>query len=672
MSTANQSPEGWRPKGTNHAYEFGPFLLDTDRQLLLQELRPVALTPKAYDTLLVLIESGGRLLSKEELLKALWPDSFVEESNLTQQISMIRKALGESPGEDRYIVTVQGRGYRFAASVKVFSKQDAQTAAHVPLLSERHDKITKIETKSGSAAGLTISSGLQVSSRPEIGGWRVLNRRRIALPVLVLLGVAVLALVYSLNRKQSSRAPSSQGPRSLAIIPFRNLRQDADSDFLGFSLADAVSTKLSYVSALTVRSSSAVEKYRDQVIDIQKVATDLNVDTLLTGNFVREGDDLRITSELIDVRTQRILWKGAFDLKYEKLLTIQESVAQQIVKGLAVNLSPTEAERLKADQPIDPLAYEYYLRGVDLYSRTDFPMAIKMLEKSTELNPKYSLTWAHLGRAYDATASFQLGGREQYQKAEAAYEKALSLQPTQIETRVYMANMFTDTGRVEQAVPMLREALKANPNHAEAHWELGYAYRFAGALQESVSECERARQLDPGVKLNSSAPNSYLYLGQYDKFLQSLPKTDDSALIVFYRGFAEYYRQNLEQAARDFDRAFELDHLLLHAQIGKALSYGVKNQAQQGLDILHAAENKIHERGVGDPEAIYKIAQAYGLLGDRASALRVLQYSIETGFFSYPYLAKDPLLHVLRGDKEFERMMEVARRRHESFKARFL
>jgi tetratricopeptide (TPR) repeat protein len=235
-----------------------------------------------------------------------------------------------------------------------------------------------------------------------------------------------------------------------------------------------------------------------------------------------------------------------------------------------------------------------------------------------------------------------------------------------------MANMFTDTGRVEQAVPLLREALKANPNHAEAHWELGYAYRFAGALQESVSECERARQLDPGVKLNSSAANSYFYLGQYDKFLQSLPKIDDSALIVFYRGFGDYYRQNLKEAARDFDRAFELDPLLMQAQIGKALSYGVKNQAKRGLDILHAAENKIQERGVGDPEAIYKIAQAYGLLGDRASALRVLRYSIETGFFSYPYLEHDPLLNILRGDKEFDRMMEVARRRHESFKARFL
>ncbi len=159
---------------------------------------------------------------------------------------------------------------------------------------------------------------------------------------------------------------------------------------------------------------------------------------------------------------------------------MQDNVAQQIVKGLELNLSPTEAEKLRPDAPVGAVAYEYYLRGVDLYSRNDFPMAINMLEKSAEIEPNYALTWAHLGRSYTADASFELGGREQYRRAQAAYEKALSLQPAQIETRIYMANLFTDTGRVEQAIPLLREALKTNPNHAEVHWELGYAYRFGG------------------------------------------------------------------------------------------------------------------------------------------------------------------------------------------------
>ncbi|MBV8865060.1 MAG: tetratricopeptide repeat protein [Acidobacteriaceae bacterium] len=406
-------------------------------------------------------------------------------------------------------------------------------------------------------------------------------------------------------------------------------------------------------------------------MDVRKVGADLNVDSLLTGNFVRDGNDLRITSELIDVRTQRILWKEAFDVKYEKLLSVQDEVAREIVKRMQLSLSPIEAEQLKAEWPIDPLAYEYYLRGVDLYSRNEFQMAIKMLSKSVEISPTYSLAWAHLGRSYNATGSFEFGGRPQYLRAQQAYEKALSLQPTQIETLVYMANMFTDTNRVEQAVPLLRKALETNPNHAEAHWELGYAYRFAGLLPESVSEFQRARQLDPGVKINSSAINSYLYLGQYDRFLQSLPRNDYSAFIVFYRGLAEYYKSNRKQAAAHFDRAYELDSSLLHSQVGKAFSYGMSNQAQQGLELLYAAETSIKERGVGDPEAIYKIGQAFATLGDRSSALRVLGYSIENGFFAYPYFVTDLLLNSVRNEKQFARLMDMARRRHEAFKKEF-
>src|SRR5262249_53063912 len=225
-----------------------------------------------------------------------------------------------------------------------------------------------------------------------------------------------------------------------------------------------------------------------------------------------------------------------------------DDVAANIISGLELTLSPSEAERLKPNQPVNPLAYEYYLRGVDLYSKNDFSLAIKMLQKSADLAPNYALTWAHLGRAHNANASFRFGGVEEYREAQAAFERALSLQPDQIDSRIYMANMFTDTGRVEKAVPLLRQALRTNPNHAESHWELGYAYRFAGLLPESISESERARQLDPGVKLSSSTLTSYIYLGQYQKFLDSLPQTDDLALISFYRGFAELYLNHQDLA----------------------------------------------------------------------------------------------------------------------------
>jgi DNA-binding winged helix-turn-helix (wHTH) protein/TolB-like protein len=679
----------------NQFYEFGPFVLDTVQHLLLKGREPLSLTPKTYDTLLVLVRNSGRMLSKEELMAALWPDSFVEESNLTQQVSMIRKTLGESPGEDRYIVTVPGRGYRFAAEVKAGPVEKATLIAdhsQSELMAEKFagsgkvdeeerpsssdgisEKVLRMEshaaTKRSFAPNLlqtpsTAASQESVSS--ETGAKRRTGRVIAALVLLII----TLVLGYSLYRKDSIGRSTAPGPRSLAILPFQNLRPDPDTDFLGFSLADAVITKLDYVSSLTIRPSSAVQKYRNQVIDIPKVTADLNVDTLLTGNFIRDGDDLRITYQLIDAKTDRILGRGTVDLKYEKLLTVQDNVAQQIIRELALNLSPSEAQSIKPDERVVPLAYEYYLRGLDLYSRHDFPLAIKMLEKSTAIDPNYALAWAYLGATYTSDAAFEFGGRDQYEKARAAYERALSIQPSQLEARIFLANLLIDTGQVEKAVPLLRDALKTNPNYAEAHWELGYAYRFAGMLKESVVECERAQQLDPLVKANGSAFNTYLYLGQYDKFLRSLPDLNDSGFIFFYRGFGEYYQKNLEVAGKDFDRAFEINPSL-YTQIGRAFSDSIAHREADGLEILRTVEHKIGERGVGDPEAMYKIAQAYTILEDKASALRTLRRSIENGFFCYPYFTTDPLLNGLRNEPELTALLDMARQRHEAFKNSF-
>lgn len=647
---------------TKPLYEFGRFHFDPADHLLLSAGDPVSLTPKAFEILFVLVQNGSRLTTKEMLMSKVWPDSFVEEANLTVNISALRKVLGETPDGQPYIETVPKKGYRFVVPVTEVQEE----SAHIPsqLVSRRSARTVPPIAAQGEDFPASKLTPSRKNAQEEF--WPRSGIFAFSFFLFVLFGLS-----YFVARGGSARTQAAEHPRRLAVLPFQNLRENPDDDFLGFSLANAVITKLGYVNELAVRPSYAVQKYKTQTIDIPKVAKDLNVDTLLTGTFLREGDDLRITSQLIDVKTQNLLWKGAFDLKYEKLLTVQDSVAQQIIKGLELTLSPSEVERLKRDEAVNPLAYEYYLRGIDLYSKSDFPMAIKMLEKSAELAPNYALTWANLGRSYTANASFQFGGGEQYRKAQTAFEGALSLQPDQIDARIYMANMFTDTGRVEMSVPLLREALRTNPNHAEIHWELGYAYRFAGMLQQSVSESERARQLDPGVKLNSSTLNSYLYLGQYDKFLGSLPKNDDSALLVFYRGFGEYYKNEYAHAAKDFDHTFELDRSLFQAQIGKALSFGIQHQDSESAEILRSLEGKINERRVGDPEAIYKIAQAYAMLGDKSSALRVLKQSIENGFFPYPYFATDPLLDRLRNENEFSRLLNVARQRHEAFKAAF-
>jgi DNA-binding winged helix-turn-helix (wHTH) protein/TolB-like protein/cytochrome c-type biogenesis protein CcmH/NrfG len=650
---------------TKVLFEFGEFRLDPAEHLLLRDRKPVSLTPKAFDILQILLQSNGRLLSKEDLMSRIWPNSFVEEANLTVNISALRRVLGDRPDGGEYIETVPKRGYRFIAEVTKFLEEGE--AARPQVRTVLRPQQQPAESVKAWERPVQVASALPTPAVPARASRRSRKVAAAFLVVIVVLAIAGIAALLYRQHMTRSPAPAS---RRLAILPFQNLRQDPDSDFLSYSLADAVITKLGYLSALSVRPSATIQKYRNQVIDIHKVATELNVDTLLSASFIREGDDLRITYQLIDAKTEKIIGKGAIDLKYEKLLKVQDSVSQEIIGALALNLSPSETERLRTDVPVNAVAYEYYLRGVDLYGRHNFPLAINMLERSVEIDPNYALTWAYLGASYTSHATFELGGREQYRKAQTAYERALRIQPTQLEAHIFLANLLIDNGKVEQAVPLLRDALRTNPNRADVHWELGYAYRFAGMLQESVAECELARQLDPSVIANGAVLNTYLYLGQYDRFLRSLPDDNDHAFVLFYRGFGEYHLKQWQRAARDFDRADDLDPSL-YTQIGKALSASVAHRDSDGLSILTALEKKIADRGVGDAEATYKIAQAYAALGDHSSALRALRNSIENGFFAYPYFMTDPLMESVRNTTEFADLVKGANRRHEAFKSKF-
>jgi DNA-binding winged helix-turn-helix (wHTH) protein/TolB-like protein/Tfp pilus assembly protein PilF len=647
------------PSTVGQLVRFADFEVDLRAGQLRRKGAKIRLQEQPFRLLAALLESPGEMVTREDLRSRLWPaDTFVDfDHRLAAAVSKLREALADSAENPQFVETMGRRGYRLMVPV--------QSVDRVPV----NGKAGSSEEQAPEAARNNIEARTSEHTAPPQTLLQSKNRRAIftifAFAVLIVAAAAVMRS-HLFWPKVAQRVK----PRSLAILPLQNLDQDPDNDFLGFSLADAVITKLNYVSALTVRPSTAVEKYRGKVIDIQSVAADLKVDTLLTGSFIRDGNDLRITYQLIDVKTEKILGGGTINLKYDNLLRVHDDVAEEIVAKLELNLSPSEAAQIKPEASISPVAYEYYLRGVDFHSQHKFPMAIKMLEKSTEIDPNYALAWAYLGASYNSDAAFEFGGREQYGRAQAAYERALAMQPSQLDAQMFLANLFVDTGKVEQAVSLLRNALKANGNYAPVHWELGYAYRFAGMLNESIAECERARQLDPLVKSNGSVLNTYLYVGEYDKFLHSLPDVNDSSFLLFYRGFGEYYENDFKGASKDFDRAYEVDPTL-YAQIGKALSSSIAHRKAAGLEILRGLESKITERGVGDPEAAYKVAQAFAVLGDKVSALRMLRRSVESGFFCYPYVATDPLLNGLRSEPELGQILEVARQRHEAFKASF-
>src|ERR1700727_486255 len=638
---------------------FADFEVDLRAGELRREGSRVRLQEQPFLLLTVLLEVGGEVVTREELRKRLWAeDTFVDfDHRLAVAVSKLRDALRDSADKPTFVETVGRRGYRFLGQLELTDSLSA-------------DSVARMSDTPVSSYPPTEQAELPKLAHPQPRRSRV--TRLIFLSTAgfaILLAVIALTKLVHIRSEKGQSTGQSTAPRSLAILPLQNRGEDSRSDFLGLSLADVLITKLAYVSSLSVRPSAAIEKYRGTAIDLQKVAADLKVDTLLTGSFIRDGNNLRITYQLVDAKSEKILGQGVIDLKYDNLLAVQDKVTGQLISELQLNLSPVETEHLQAEASLSPLAYEYFLQGLDFHGQHKFPLAIKMLEKSTEIDPNYAPAWAYLGASYTSDAAFELGGREQYRRAQAAYERALAIRPNLLDAQMFLANLLVDTGKVEQAVPLLRDALKTNGNNAAAHWELGYAYRFAGMLDESVAECERARELGPLVKGNGSVLNTYLYLGQYQKFLASLP-VDDSSFTLFYRGFGEFHEKEFDQASKDFDRAYDLDPTL-YTGIGKALSDSIHQHRADGLELLSGLERKIRARGVGDPEASYKIAQAYAVLGDKISAMRVLRTSVETGFFNYPYLSNDPLLSDLRGEPEFAQILNTARQRHDAFKSSF-
>ena len=665
---------------TRSCYEFGGFSLDTAARRLSRDGTLLALPAKSYEVLLLLVTRSGQIVEKDEFLREVWADTFVEEGSLTVSISLLRKTLDTDADGRKYIETIPRRGYRFVAPVKtvvITEKDEASVSwfdepenAGVDEASTPPDDLHVVEHD----APATVTHDAPGARRTARRAYHLVNKvgeyRRLSLAVVAVACAALIAFgYYAIDRRNDDARRDPM--RALAVLPFSNLKPEPETDFISYSLADAIIARLGGVRTISVRPSLSIRKYTERAPDLKQVAADLKVDTLLTGSYLKDGENLRVTAQMVDTDRDEILWQETFDVRYDNLLAVQDRVARGTITRLHLDLSPDESERLRQGTPTDPLAYEYYLRGVDRYAAGDVGLAVGLFERAVALDPNHARAWGYLGAAYNVNASLHFGGRKDYDRAQNAYERAISLNPAQVQPRIQMTDMLIETNRVEQAIPVLREALRREPDNGLALWELSYAYRYGGLLEESTATGERAFAVDANFRLSNATFNSYLYTGRYEKFLTSLSGLDESALVLFYRGFANYHLRRHEHALADFRRAYELDPTLLQAQVGKALGYGITGEQSDGLTLLRETEARIERSGLSDAEGIYKVAQAYAVLGDAQAALRLLRRTIEGGFFPHPYITNDPLLANIRAHAECDALIENARRRHESFKTDF-
>ena len=524
------------------------------------------------------------------------------------------------------------------------------------------------------ATAQDLGKALEAAARPRsIGG----QARRIAAAAAVL---AVVVGGFAASRSwlaSTRREPSAEArkppvnPQALAVLPFMDLKPASDTSYLSFSLADALITHLSRLGALDVRAAAAIYKYRGATTTPKQVAEELRVGRVITGTYVGEGGSLRVTTEMVDAVNDVLLSKEAFEVSHQRLAAVADQVARHVVEALHMSVSPRENAAWLADVSRDPVAYELFLRGRDDYEATRRDSGAAFFERAIAIEPTFARAWAYLGSAHAVNASLRFGGRADYDRSQRALETAMRLDPSDIVPRLAMANLLIESNRVEDAVPLLRGVMEDAPRSADVLWELAYAYRFAGLLDESVSASERGAAMEPFALGGANIPLAQLYGGEYQRFLDGFRLDSQSAYQQFYTGLAHYYLKRFPEAALAFDRAYSLDQSMLHTRVGKALSVLISGDRNAAGHVLQLTELESIEREVSDAEALFRIAEAYAVLGDTSGALRVLGRSIEGGFFCYPYLARDPLLESIRSRPAFQSLLERARERHEAFRRRF-
>ncbi|MBI2620362.1 MAG: protein kinase [Ignavibacteriales bacterium] len=470
--------------------------------------------------------------------------------------------------------------------------------------------------------------------------------------------------------------------RKLAVLPFKPVRTDPETDFLGFSLADQIITKLNYVKALAVRPSDAVRQYERIDASLADIARALDVEIILTGSFLKHGDRFRLNAQLVNIGNNEVLWSEALDVKYADIFTVQDSISKRVVDGLSLHLSADESNRLRRDIPSDPLAYEYFLKatGTPRITNADKLLMIELLEKSLELDPNYAPTWTVLGNIYGIYAQ-EAGNRQQYyERAEEALHRALKINNEFPPANSSLAHRYPETGKVEEATELMLRSLSVNPNTAEYYSSLGYICRYSGLLDESVRAYQREMSLDSGQRGIVGSPmqmaKSFIQQGFYSQAAKETEKVREiveaegvpfGPMNLFYLGFSHYYLKNYEKAFEAFNSSVVLDPGNTWTLFGQAY----KQLTQKNFAAARENVKKLEDRIIVDSEMNYRFVHFYSLLGDTENAVKSLERSVDGGFFNYPYISRDPLLEDIRSDKRYQHLLIEVKSRHEAYKSRF-
>ncbi len=623
-------------------YEFGPFRVDPVRRLLTREGESLPLAQKAFDTLLVLVQNSNRVVDKDELLGKVWPDTIVEENNLTQSVSMLRKMLGESRKDHKFIVTVQGRGYQFVAVVKEVFEESTDLI----LLEHRRASIV-IEEEAES----DLERPSQIAStNPGNFQRRSLKTALIGLITLATIGGGLVVWKF-----KSSRQTDSLRVRSVAVVPFKSLN-DGD-EYLSSGIADAVAAKLSHIQQINVPSAAAASSLQNSNQDALSIGRQLRVDSVLEGSIRKDANRIHVTARLIKVPDGTILWSQSFDEELTEIFAVQDSISEQVAQALRLKLTGGERDLLAKHYTESPDAYQSYIKGRYFWNkRTEAGLtkAIEYFRQAIEVDQNYALAYAGVADSYLMMAAYKYGSLppdEAARIARAAAIKALELDETLAEAHTSLAGFLETTGGdIPGAEREYKRSIELNPNYATARQWYGELLRGRGRFDQALVELKRAQELDPlSPIMNSSLGVTYYYAREYDLVIEqnrkALELDPDFTPAHFGLGLALEQKGMYTDAIAEFLAAKQLSKGSEHSIAALGHAYAKSGDRVRALQLFRELQNR-------PKPSSYNLALFYVVFGEKDKALPLLQKAREiTG--DQMMLRFDPRLDSLRSDAAF-------------------
>ncbi|HZN09056.1 MAG TPA: protein kinase [Pyrinomonadaceae bacterium] len=456
--------------------------------------------------------------------------------------------------------------------------------------------------------------------------------------------------------------------KSVAILPFKNIGNDREIDFYQFSLADAVITELARLRSVVVRPSSVIVKYQNREVDPAEAGRDLAVDAILTASFLRAGEKLRVTAQLLDVRTSEILWSERIDADARDVMGVQDIIVQHIVEGLRLELTADEKVELAKPSTADAAAREEYMRGRDCLAkfiyhtiqREDLDSSIEHFRRAIEIDPNFALAYSGLGSSYVNRVLKGLGQAGDHDKAKNAFKKALALDPKLLEARMQMVFIYMTGGQKQKARREIEILRHEFPNDPGVQFVRAVVARLDGDYEKALRSYDRMVKLNPGERVPASYNRAriFMYQGEYDQALQELDAgaalEPEHPMIKVIRARVLFYRNEVDESAKILHEV-----LLKHPQMDGirpilAICLSAQGQHTKANEQL---TQKVRLVAEADYDISYWLASAYLLQGRQVEALRWLETAIRLGNENYRWFEADPNWADMHEDPRFIELM---------------